>query len=361
MLHEGLDWALCDTDSMAIAKPAAMSDAEFERRVEAIRGWFDDLNPYAHKTSLLKLEDVNFGLGNGKLTKELQPLYCLAVSAKRYALFNIANDGGIVLRKASAHGLGHFLPPYTEATAPLSIPAPEMGLNEIGVERWQYDLWHQVVRAALDGLPDQVNLDYHTNFNLPAASQYAAPTLSLRRFGATILICIMPTKLRPTIRRVHDLSRALARHCPKFLATFGDSNSFRAKRFALPKPVAPYDMDPSRGAKKCFDRDTGVLIPASILKSYKRALGQYHLRRESKFGNGDYFDRGITGRRHVKALGIRNIGKESNRWEERYHLGRDESAQIDYGSGVPRPKRLIEAMIAEITESVSAKWLGRLE
>ena len=172
MLHEGLDWALCDTDSMAIAKPAAMSDAEFERRVEAIRGWFDDLNPYAHKTSLLKLEDVNFGLGNGKLTKELQPLYCLAVSAKRYALFNIANDGGIVLRKASAHGLGHFLPPYTEATAPLSIPAPEMGLNEIGVERWQYDLWHQVVRAALDGLPDQVNLDYHPNFNLPAASRY---------------------------------------------------------------------------------------------------------------------------------------------------------------------------------------------
>ena len=185
MLHEGLDWALCDTDSMAIAKPAAMSDAEFERRVEAIRGWFDDLNPYAHKTSLLKLEDVNFGLGNGKLTKELQPLYCLAVSAKRYALFNIANDGGIVLRKASAHGLGHFLPPYTEATAPLSIPAPEMGLNEIGVERWQYDLWHQVVRAALDGLPDQVNLDYHPNFNLPAASRYGATTPSLLSwFGA---------------------------------------------------------------------------------------------------------------------------------------------------------------------------------
>ena len=93
-----------------------------------------------------------------------------------------------------------------------------------------------------------------------------------------------------------------------------------------------------------------MLIPASILKSYKRALGQYHLRPESKFGNGDYFDRGITGRkRHVKALGIRNIGKESNRWEERYHLGPDESAQIDYGSGFLWPKPLIEAMIAEIT------------
>ena len=55
---------------------------------------------------------------------------------------------------------------------PPSIPAPAMPLPEIGVERWQYDLWHQIIRAATDGHPDQVDLDYHPNLGLPAASRY---------------------------------------------------------------------------------------------------------------------------------------------------------------------------------------------
>jgi DNA polymerase elongation subunit (family B) len=42
----GLDWAFCDTDSMAFAKPADMKDAEFHRRVADIRNWFNVLNPY---------------------------------------------------------------------------------------------------------------------------------------------------------------------------------------------------------------------------------------------------------------------------------------------------------------------------
>ena len=112
VLDNGLDWAFCDTDSMAIAKPADMAELDFDGKVEAIRSWFDGLNPYAEKNPLLKLEDANFGLIEWKPTGEIEPLYCFAISAKRYALFNIASDGQIIIRKASAHGLGHLLPPY---------------------------------------------------------------------------------------------------------------------------------------------------------------------------------------------------------------------------------------------------------
>jgi hypothetical protein len=38
--------------------------------------------------------------------KVMKPLYCLAVSAKRYVLFNHGKNGKPVIRKASAHGLG---------------------------------------------------------------------------------------------------------------------------------------------------------------------------------------------------------------------------------------------------------------
>ena len=41
-------------------------------------------------------------------------------------------------------------------------------MNDIGVERWQYDLWYEIIRAALEGHPDQVDLSYHEALNQPA-------------------------------------------------------------------------------------------------------------------------------------------------------------------------------------------------
>jgi hypothetical protein len=60
-------------------------------------------------------------------------------------------------------------------------------------------------------------------------------------------------------------------------------------------------------------------------------LAQYHLRPEAKFLNGDFFDRGRTERRPVFVSQIIHIGKEANKWEERYFLGEDEEAEIEYG------------------------------
>ena len=54
-----------------------------------------------------------------------------------------------------------------------------MPLKKIGVERWQYDLWHQIIVAALEGHPDQVDLGYHPALDRLAASRYAATTPKL--------------------------------------------------------------------------------------------------------------------------------------------------------------------------------------
>ncbi len=66
--------------------------------------------------SILKIEDDNFDPS----TKEQRQLYCLAISAKRYALFLKDQTGSPVLlqkkvnnkhNRWSEHGLGHLLNP----------------------------------------------------------------------------------------------------------------------------------------------------------------------------------------------------------------------------------------------------------
>lgn len=110
---QGLDWAFCDTDSMALAKPESMTQDDFYARCHQVREWFTPLNPYAQKAPLLKVEDENYSLDD---PKQLEPLYCLAISSKRYALFNLDADNQPILRKASEHGLGHLLAPSEKST-----------------------------------------------------------------------------------------------------------------------------------------------------------------------------------------------------------------------------------------------------
>jgi DNA polymerase family B len=156
-LDAGLDWAFGDTDSMAIAKPKDMTREAFLEKSLGVVCWFDPLNPYEMKGPLFKIEDVNYGVG----AKDLVPLYCYAISSKRYVLFDRGSNGEPILRKASAHGLGDKRAPYDGEQAPTSIPKPAVELSEIGIDRWQYDLWHQIVTAALANEFDVVPLDYH--------------------------------------------------------------------------------------------------------------------------------------------------------------------------------------------------------
>lgn len=166
----------CDTDSLAIAKPDNMAQSEFFGRALSRCDWFSVLNPYDKKGPIFNIEDANYLITEDEEDSKLEPLYCYRISAKRYALFNIGPNGEAIIRKASTHGLGQYLPPYKANEAPTSIPTPSVKLDDIGVDRWQYDLWYKVIRAALDGHPDQSDLSHHDALNRPAVSRYGATT-----------------------------------------------------------------------------------------------------------------------------------------------------------------------------------------
>lgn len=86
----------------------------------------------------------------------------------------------------------------------------------------------------------------------------------------------------------------------------------RPRKETAPKPLAPFERDPMKGAAGAFDRLTGERIPQDRLKTYADALRAYHQSCESKFSNGDAWDRGQTQRRYVLAERVELIGKEAN-------------------------------------------------
>ena len=97
-------YAMCDTDSMAIVATergeelsSGLAALSWET-VDAIIAKFASLNPYDRSAvpgSVLKLEDLNFEPETG----ERRQLYCHAISAKRYALFNVSESGAPELRR----------------------------------------------------------------------------------------------------------------------------------------------------------------------------------------------------------------------------------------------------------------------
>ena len=150
MRQEGLSYAFCDTDSMRIARPANMPRDDFRAAVQSIAGptgWFQPLSRYSDGGTLFALEDANYRLKDdtsGKVSKILEPLYCLVISAKRYALFNIVENETVV-RKISAHGLGglrkikDYDPASHKLTAPDHIAAP-VGKDAAGtIGTWRMD------------------------------------------------------------------------------------------------------------------------------------------------------------------------------------------------------------------------------
>jgi len=325
-IDEGITWAFCDTDSMALAKPGGMNDADFLERAERVRSWFTALNPYEHKGPVFKIEDANYRVERGKKTDQLEPLYCFAVSAKRYALFNLDKRGRPVMRKVSAHGLGHLLSPYDKDEAPKKIPKPTVSLSDLGgVQRWQHDLWYRIVQAALGDTPEQVKLDYLPGLQRPAVSRYAATTPNLLRWF-----------------RKYNAEKPYRAQVRPFGFLIGLQSRFVGPGSKHPKPVSPYEKNSEKAAEACFDRDTGKPVPRDYLKSYQEALAQYHLHPEAKFQNGDYTDSGVTNRRHIIATAIEYIGKEANRWEEQFYLGLESEAQTKYGTAPEDQERILD-------------------
>jgi hypothetical protein len=322
---QGLDWAFCDTDSMAIAKPDGMAGDEFGQRVQAISDWFGALNPYDFSGSILKIESENGSIETG----QPEPLYCWAVSSKRYALFNLASDGQPMMRKVSAHGLGHLMPPYKADNPPADIPPPPERVLRDGVERWHCDLWFAIVSAGLGDKPDMPRLDFHPALNTPAVSRYGATAPELLRWFDGY------NANRPYRDQVKPFGFLLSLRAKQNWAgqetIDPKSRRGRPPKIVHPKPVAPFETDPAKIGATAFDRDSGKPVAANALQTYREAIAQYHLHPEAKFLGGDYCDRGTTRRRHIRASGIRHIGKEANEFERQAMVGADCELDPDYG------------------------------
>lgn len=318
--EEGLDWAFCDTDSMALAKPDNMTHAEFMERATRVQEWFTPLSPYAGKPDLFKVEEHNYSQKDGKT---IEPLFCYAIFSKRYALFNLV-EGKPVLRKVSAHGLGHLIAPYEkDPTGYLKDSKP-----------WQQDLWLEIIEAGLAGKhPNYASLQ---NFHLPAVSRYAATTPELLKWFQSF------NADKPENQQMRPFNFLLAMQAHQQVNT--------------PKPVSPYHKDPTQVT--CFDRETGRNVPREGLKTYLEALAQYHLHPESKFLNADYCDTGVTQRRHVIVNGIHHIGKEADKWEEQYFMGLDSDAQLEYGPCPKLRKEQLEVVLRGI-ETHGAEKMAR--
>lgn len=341
LIDSGLDWVFCDTNSMAFARPAKMRLSTFEKRVRKICAWFDRLNPYEQPGSILEFEDQNFSLDPPR-QGELEPLYCTAVSAKRYALFNLDAVGEPIIRKASAHGLGHLLPPYDDKYKP--------GARESGVLLWQEDLWKAIIKSIRSGNPNEVPLNWRKELDHPAVSQYTAATPDrlawFKDFNAD----------RPYAERVKPFNFLLEFYArrPDEMARQGILlTSDEVKR--QPKPISPYSRNRYEMISKIRDRVTREPVGQEWLRTYAETLRGYHRHPEAKFLDGDYLDRGPTRRRHVLVRTVEDIGKEADKWDDEEPLSADNEFTVSYG--VSEPDR---ASMLEVIRSVSKRKLARV-
>lgn len=342
----GLDWAFCDTDSFALAKPEAMPGAEFVEHVASIIEWFGELNPYAFQGSILKSEDVNFALSDGTRP---EPLFCFAVSAKRYALYNWGSDGRPIIRKASAHGLGHLRAPYDGSNPAPSMPKPQIDLAKAGLALWQHDLWVRIIEAGTGDKPHMVDLSYHPALQLPAISRYTATSPDMLRWFKVF------NAGKPYNEQVKPFGflTALMADNIDCEARIVDPGAPRQGSSAPIKPIAPYERDPAKAALIAFDRNTGLPVPVGKLKTFAQAIRQYHLQPENKFLNGNYLDSGRTQRRHVMPSCVAHIGKEANDLERQATVGFDPEAQPTYGH-TPQDIAKLQAEVARLCEVFSA-------
>ena len=338
---QGLNWAFCDTDSMAFANTGNLPFADFAWRVRSICDWFTPLNPYEREpdkepVSILEIEDQNFSTENRKQT-ELEPLFCFAISAKRYALFNLNGQNEPIIRKASAHGLGHFAAPYGDEEEARDD-------RESGVRLWEEDVWKQIISVALSERPDEVNYAFRREMQSPARSRYGATRPAVLNWfkcfneGRSYAEQVKPFNFLLTFfaRRQEDV------------AAEDPSHDFDPQLGEI-RPVAPFEKDNEKALKRIFDRNSESLepVPSEILRTVSDVLRDYHRQPEYKFLRGGWTEAGILGRRHVLVDTIEDIGKESDGWEEDEARNENQDSVLIYPSSSFDRERMV-AVIKQV-------------
>lgn len=326
----GGSFLACDTDSLllvasptggAVACPGGalrLDDGRMAIRVvsdtelDEVLAGIETLNPYAPGTveRLIKLEDENFASdGSGRRVD----LRGLAISPKRYVLYELGPDGPVI-RKPSSHGLGMYRPP---------VPNPPGWAKRW--PSWIEGVWSAIIRE-VEGLTVDPDPSW---YELPAVSQLSitSPRLlapfrainagkpfknQIKPFGFMLIGHVDPLTPLPEGLQLEQLT-PIAQY------------STRAEEFLDLPWVNRHDGRPLR-----VTTATGTASGTVRLKTYGDVIAEYRMHPDTK--SGDPSDggqahrgsRGVLPRLHVRATEIRHIGKESNRLDEE-----DEGALVD--------------------------------
>jgi hypothetical protein len=312
----GGTYAMEDTDSMAIV--ATEMGGEFRcagtlikalswEQVRLIAERFALLSPYdptAVPGSILKIEDDNFDPKTG----QQRQLYCLAISAKRYALFLFDDGVPVLLRKNknnvdnqwSEHGLGHLLNPTD----------PESDDRE-----WIGQVWDAIVLKAVD---------------LQAKKLQFAEKPAVGRITVSSPAVIAPLSNLNKDKLYSDQVKPFNFLLSCQVRQLGHPVGVDPERFHL---VAPYEIDSREWLRrewvdqysgKTYDiTSTGHHGSRSVarVKTYGDVTTEYEFHPEAKCSdaNGSPCVRqtvGLLQRRHIWVDQIKYIGKESNSLEE---------------------------------------------
>jgi len=318
-------YAMEDTDSMAIVATErggmvpcaggshrlpsgeAVNALSWEQ-VRQISQRFTALNPYNRSAvpgSILKIEGDNFDPS----TRKQRQVYCVAISAKRYALF-LQDERGmpVLLREGinngqdrwSEHGLGHLL-----------NPTDLHGENR----DWIGQAW--------------LNIGYRT-IGLPTESLTFEHLPAVGRITISSPAVVRPLSNLNSGKQYCDQVKPFNFLLACQVKQLGHPIGVDPERFHL---VGPYELDPKQWLKKDWiDQYSGKLYRITTVgyhgsgrtarvKTYGEVLREYEFHPEAKSANasGNACEKqtiGLLRRRHVQVAQIKYIGKESNNLED---------------------------------------------
>jgi hypothetical protein len=319
-------YVACDTDSLLIVSseaggllpcpggPERLPDGTPAVRalpwaeVDGIVAGLETLNPYASGTvpALVKVEDDNFALGDRSRPVEL---WAIANSSKRYALHE-RTPAGVVLRKASEHGLGLYRSPIPKRLS--GQPAWTSRWPE-----WVDVVWRRIVDAT-EGRPAGAP---PTWFQVPAVSQLPVSSPVVLAPFAVL------NRGQPFERQVKPFGFLLLGHLDPLAAL---PNGLTSEQVTA---MAPYTSNPDDLLDLAWrNRRDGAPLAVTTrpdgqrgavrLQTIGDVVAAYRLHPETKSGDprGGLGRRGSIGvlpRLTVRAVGPPvHIGKESNRLEE---------------------------------------------
>lgn len=308
----GMVHAMMDTDSIAIARPSSYNRETFREKAQEVADWFSALSPYAHNKKVLEVEKVNYRWDDrtGKAEKnELEPLYFLGISAKRYVVYNKLPDGTYRIRKFSSHGLGGIHAPYGDSKSPFTdIPAPCQDVKELGGKRWCYDMWYGIIDATEKGtryrIPDVFNVPCYHRATITTWKLYEQYNSDKDRkpFG---FFTVLPSKADA----LSDFDRAMEDDGSD------DLEASITERLAYIKTIkkpfyAPFANMPEN-LHDIRRMDDNTLLPGWYrLITVKEVIRDYAENREWKAANGD--KTGIMSPYDVTIGDIVYVGKEIN-------------------------------------------------